>query len=186
MFWYIYSRKFTKYLNGTWSIFNILMIFCKKYKFIILTHTVYFRLLLQIKLCCLWLVVIWGRSIPVERADLSEQHQRKGSDREAQSFESQHPWVTETQAKASLAFNRVHRLAQRSRLTCRVHLSWIFLSDPPQQSRYPETPSRPWTLWLRVCTSPPHQKTQTPPRPLSCLTDTQRQTAFNILINLHQ
>ncbi len=25
--WYIYSRKFTKYLHGTWSLLNILMIF---------------------------------------------------------------------------------------------------------------------------------------------------------------
>ncbi len=26
-FWYIYGRKFTKYLHGTWSLLNILMIF---------------------------------------------------------------------------------------------------------------------------------------------------------------
>ncbi len=26
-FWYIYDRKFTKYLHGTWSLLNILMIF---------------------------------------------------------------------------------------------------------------------------------------------------------------
>ncbi len=29
-FWYIYGRKFTKYLHGTWSLLNILMIFGKK------------------------------------------------------------------------------------------------------------------------------------------------------------
>ncbi len=28
-FWYIYGRKFTKYLHGTWSLLNILMIFGK-------------------------------------------------------------------------------------------------------------------------------------------------------------
>ncbi len=26
-FWYIYGKKFTKYLNGTWSLLNIPMIF---------------------------------------------------------------------------------------------------------------------------------------------------------------
>ncbi len=44
----IYGRKFTKYVN-------ILMIFGKKW--IILTHTMYCCLLLQIYPCCLWLLL---------------------------------------------------------------------------------------------------------------------------------
>ncbi len=31
-FWYIYGREFKKYLNVTWSLLNILMIFGKKWK----------------------------------------------------------------------------------------------------------------------------------------------------------
>ncbi len=45
-----YSKTFPKYLQGTWSLLNILIIFDNIYIYniIILTHTMYFWLLLQI------------------------------------------------------------------------------------------------------------------------------------------
>ncbi len=57
---YIYSRTFTKYLHGTWSLLNILKIFCIKEQLIILTQTMYFWLLLHIYPSDLKLV-LWFR-----------------------------------------------------------------------------------------------------------------------------
>ncbi len=46
--WHTYGRKFTTCLHGTWSLLKVLMIFGIKEQFIILTHTMYFLVLLQI------------------------------------------------------------------------------------------------------------------------------------------
>ncbi len=60
MFWYIYSRKCTKYLHGTWFLCNILMIFSIKEKFWP-TPMIFFATLLLLHLypCYLWLVFNW-------------------------------------------------------------------------------------------------------------------------------
>ncbi len=59
-FWYIYGNTFSKYLHGTWSLLNILMIFGIKENLIIWTHTMYFWQLLQIYSSDLRLV-LWSR-----------------------------------------------------------------------------------------------------------------------------
>ncbi len=59
-FWYIYGNTFSKYLHGTWSLLNILIIFGIKENLIIWTHTMYFWQLLQIYSSDLRLV-LWSR-----------------------------------------------------------------------------------------------------------------------------
>ncbi len=44
--WYIYSRKYEKYIHGTWSLLNILMIFGIKY--IVFNFDPYFWLFIPV------------------------------------------------------------------------------------------------------------------------------------------
>ncbi len=66
LIWYIYSRKFTKYLHGTRSLLYILMIFGIKEKLIILPHTMFCWVLLPVLLMtvgfevlCMFLYIQW-------------------------------------------------------------------------------------------------------------------------------
>ncbi len=60
MFLYIYGKKFTKYLYGTRSLLNILMIFGIKEKSIILTHAIATNILQQLKTGFVFQGHIWA------------------------------------------------------------------------------------------------------------------------------
>ncbi len=79
----MYSWNFAKYLHGTWSLFNTLMIFGIKEKYKSLTNTMYLWLLLQIYPCYLRLgFVVQGHKSP----DSFQKHERAEKQRSTDVF----------------------------------------------------------------------------------------------------